>query len=210
MRTVLSWYQNGGPFVVPLIIVGVVGVVLLIERLAYLVVRSRIYARPFIERVLSLVRAGKLDDALRLCADHHAALPDVGLVILRSRSRDEEALLDVAEASMLTVLPALTRRTAWLETLARVAIMLGVLGGIVSLNDALSLPASPAADPSLVSALAIALRPVALGVLTAIPLLVGHAYLVYEAQRITEQLEEFSTRLVNALIDRPDVRLGHR
>src|SRR3954469_5034074 len=112
MLTILDWYRSGGPFVVPLAIVGIVGIVLLIERISYLVVRSRIYARPFIERVLSLVHAGKLEDALKLCAEHHAALPDVGLVILRSRSRDEQALLDVAEASMLTVLPALSRRTA--------------------------------------------------------------------------------------------------
>jgi hypothetical protein len=27
---------------------------------------------------------------------------------------------------------------------------------------------------------------------------------------IIEQVDEFSVRLVNALIDRPDVRLGHR
>jgi len=180
--------------------------VLLVERVAYLVVRSRIYARPFIERVLSLVRAGKLEDALKMCTEHHAALPDVGLVILRSKSRDEQALLDVAEASMMTVLPALTSRTGWLEVLGRVAILVGLLGGIVTLHDTLGANAAP----SMGHALVLALRPVGIGLFTAIVLAIGHAYLVYEAQRITQQVEEFSTRLVNALIDRPDVRLGHR
>jgi biopolymer transport protein ExbB/TolQ len=47
-------------------------------------------------------------------------------------------------------------------------------------------------------------------ILTAIPLVVGHAYLMNESQHLVGQLEEFSARLVNALIDRPDVRLGHR
>jgi biopolymer transport protein ExbB/TolQ len=206
MLTILGWYQNGGPFVVPLAIVGLAGLALIVERVSYLVVRSRIYARPFIERVLTLVRAGKLDEALALCAEHSAALPDVGLVILRTRTRDEEALLDVAEASMLTVLPALTRRTAWLDALARVAILLGVLGFIVSLHDALG---GAPGDP-IGRSIAMALRPLGIGVFTAIPLLIGHTWLVYEAQRITQQLEEFSTRLVNALVERPDVRLGHR
>ena len=31
-----------------------------------------------------------------------------------------------------------------------------------------------------------------------------------QAESITEQIQEFSVRLINALIDRPDVRLGHR
>jgi biopolymer transport protein ExbB len=207
MRTILGWYQDGGPFTLPLIIVGIAGLILLVERVGYLVVRSRIYARPFIERVLSLVRAGKLEEALKLCADHHAALPDVGLVILRSRSRDEQALLDVAEASMLTVLPALSRRTAWLEALARVAILLGMLGAVAGLYEA---AAVARADFSWPAAMAAALRPIGIGLVTAIVLTIGHAYLVYEAQRITQQVEEFSARLVNALIDRPDVRLGHR
>lgn len=205
MRTILTWYQSGGAFVLPLAVVGLAGALVLVERIAYLVVRSRIYARAFIEQVLSLVRSGKLDDALRLCADHHAALPDVGLVILRSRTRDEEALLDVAEASMLTVLPALTRRTAWLAALSRVAILLGLLGATVTLYDAFT---QPGADVR--AAVALALPPIGLGLFTAIPLLLGHAYLEYEAQRITQLVEEFSTRLVNALIERPDVRLGHR
>jgi biopolymer transport protein ExbB len=206
MRTILTWYQVGGPFSLPLIVVGLAGLILLVERVAYLVVRSRIYARPFIERVLSLVRAGKLDEALKLCAEHHAALPDVGLVILRSKSRDEQALLDVAEASMMTVLPALTHRIGWLDALARVSILVGLLGGIVTLHDTLE----STAGVSLAHSLALALRPVGMGLFTATILFIGHAYLVYEAQRITQQVEEFSTRLVNALIDRPDVRLGHR
>jgi len=41
-------------------------------------------------------------------------------------------------------------------------------------------------------------------------LVIGRAYLVSQAEALTEQLHEFSARLVNALLDRPDVRLGHR
>jgi biopolymer transport protein ExbB/TolQ len=57
---------------------------------------------------------------------------------------------------------------------------------------------------------AYALRPLGAGVLGAVPLVAGYAYLRYEAEKIVGYLEEFSARLVNALVDRPDVRLGHR
>lgn len=205
MRTILEWYQSGGPFIVPLLLVGLAGLLLLTERIVFIVVQSRIHTRPFIEKVISLVRAGKVDEALQLCAEHQSALPDLGLVILRSRTRDESDLWHVAEMATLTVVPGLTRRVAWLATLANIAVLLGIVGAAANLHDALVRSANP-----LPSGIAYALRPLGVGVLTAIPLVAGHAYLVSESAKLVAQLEEFSARLVNALIDRPDVRLGHR
>jgi biopolymer transport protein ExbB len=204
MGTLLKWYQDGGPFIVPLVIVGLAGLLVLAERVSHIVLRSRIHARPFMEEVISLARAGKVDEALKLCTEHQAALPDLGLVILRSRTSDERDLLHVAETATLTVVPSLTRRLAWLPTLATIAVLLGVLGGVSNLHDALL------AQQTIAQGLAYALRPVAVGLLTAIPFVAGHAYLMSESQKLVGQLKEFSARLVNALIDRPDVRLGHR
>lgn len=203
MSTIIQWYQQGGPFIWPLVFVGVLGLGLLVERVAYIVVRSKIHARPFMEQVITLVRAGKLEQALALCAEHQSALPDFGIVILRSRDRDETDLQNVAEAAMLNIVPALTRRLTWMTTLANVAVMLGILGAIANLHDGLATTTATAAVTS-------ALRPLGVGVLTAIPLVAGHSWLAGEAAKLVGQLEEFSARLINALIQRPDVRLGHR
>jgi biopolymer transport protein ExbB/TolQ len=214
MQTILTWYQSGGPFMLPLLVVGVAGLLLLGERVGHIVLKSRINARPFIERVISLVRAGKLEEALKLCAEHQSAVPDLGLVILRSRTNEEEDLVNVAEAATLTVIPGFRRRLEWLPVLAHVAVLLGALGAIANLHEALMRSAQGVgganARVALLTGIAYALRPLGAGILTAIPLVAGHAYLRNESQRIIGQLEEFSTRLVNALIDRPDVRLGHR
>ncbi len=204
MQPILEWYQSGGPFIVPLLVVGIGGLLLLVERIVNIVVRSKIHARPFMERVITLARAGKVDEALKLCAEHQSALPDLGLVILRSRGSNEADLMNLAQAATLSVSPALTRRLPWLPTLARVAVLLGFLGAIANLHETL-MRAAP-----LQAGLAYALRPLGVGLLTAIPFLAGHTYLVGEAQKLAAQLEEFATRLINALTDRPDVRLGHR
>ena len=58
--------------------------------------------------------------------------------------------------------------------------------------------------------LAHASGPALLAITVAVILLVGRAYLASQADRIVEEAHEFSARLINALIDRPDVRLGHR
>lgn len=203
MRIVLVWYHSGGPFIVPLVIVGAVGLVILAERIIHIVMRSRIHARPFIEEVVTLVRARKTDEALKLCADHTAALPDLGLVILRNKDRAEDDLRSAAETAALTTIPELTRRLAWLPTLALAAVLLGVAGAIANLHEAIG-------GMSVSAAVQYGLRPLGAGVVTAIPLLLGHAFATSEARKLSAQLDEFSVRLVNALLDRPDVRLGHR
>ena len=207
METLVYWYQHGGPVMPALLGISVAGLLVLADRFVQIVLRARTNARPFIERVISLVRADKIDEALKLCAEHQSALPDLGLVILRSRVEEEHDLQNVASAATLTVVPQLTRRLAWLPVVAKLAVLVGLLGAIVNLHTAFM---GAGAGERVLAGIAYALRPLGAGLLTAIPLVAGHAYLEHEAHKMIGQLEEFSARLVNALVDRPDVRLGHR
>lgn len=213
MDALVAWYRSGGPIMHLILAVGVVGLAVFLERFYIIVVRSKINGRAFIERVIQLVRAGKVDDAIKLCAQSKAALPDMGLLILRSRSRDEADLQNVADAAALSVIPRLTRRLHYMPMLANVATLLGLLGTIFGLREAFfAVATATAAERSeqLSSGIAIALNTTAFGLLMAVPISVAHAYLVSQAETIIEQVDEFSVRLINALIDRPDVRLGHR
>ena len=213
MQTIIEWYRNGGPIMNFILLVGVIGLAVFIERFYVIVVKSKSGGRAFIERVIQLVRAGKIDDAIKLCASSTAALPDMGLLILRSRSRDETDLQNVADAAALAVMPKLTRRLQYLPMLANVATLLGLFGTIYGLREAFASVASASAaerSAKLASGIAIALNATGFGLLVAIPLSVAHAYLVSQSEQIIEQIDEFSVRLINALIDRPDVRLGHR
>jgi biopolymer transport protein ExbB len=213
MGTIIEWYKNGGPIMNFILLVGVIGLAVFIERFYTIVIKSKVNGRTFIERVISLVRAGKVDDAIKLCAQSTAALPDMGLLILRSRSRDEGDLQNVADAAALSVMPKLTRRLQYLPMLANVATLLGLFGTIYGLREAFASVASASAaerSSRLAAGIAIALNATGFGLLVAIPLSVAHAYLVSQSETIIEQIDEFSVRLINALIDRPDVRLGHR
>jgi biopolymer transport protein ExbB len=196
-----------------ILLVGLVGLAIFLERFYVIVVKSKINGRAFIERIIQLVRSGKTEDAIKLCAQSKAALPDMGLLILRSRSRDEADLQNVADAAALSVIPRLTRRLQYLPMLANVATLVGLFGTIYGLREAFaSVALASAAERSskLAAGIAIALNATGFGLLVAIPLTVAHSYLASQAETIVEQVDEFSVRLINALIDRPDVRLGHR
>ncbi len=213
MGSLVQWFRDGGWIMYPILAVAIVGLAIFLERLYMIVFRSKINGRAFIERVIQLVRAGKIEDAIKLCAQSNAVLPDMGLLILRSRSRDEADLQNVADAAALSVLPRLTRRLHYLPMLANVATLIGLLGTIFGLRAAFAgVSQAEAAERSaaLAAGIAIALNATGFGLLVAVPLTVAHAYLVSQAETIIEQVDEFSVRLINALIDRPDVRLGHR
>lgn len=186
-----------------ILLVGVAGLLVALERLYVVVYRSKSKGRVFIEHVIQLVRAGKVDEAIKACAASAAALPDMGLLILRSRSRDESDLQNVAGAAALHVLPKLTRRLQYLATLAIIALLLGALGAVQGLQHAF-------VSAQVLPEVSEALRPLAFGLIVATVLTLARGYLMSQAEFITGEVQEFSARLINALIDRPDVRLGHR
>src|SRR5919112_1675714 len=145
MNSLLEWYRNGGPVMNAILLVAVIGLAVFLERFYTIVIRSKINGRAFIERVIQLVRSGKVEDAIKLCSQSSAVLPDLGLLILRSRSRDEADLQNVSDAAALSVLPRLTRRLHYLPMLANVATLIGLLGTIFGLRAAFSSVAIAAA-----------------------------------------------------------------
>jgi biopolymer transport protein ExbB len=117
----------------------------------------------------------------------------------------------VDDAASLSVIPRLTRRLQYLPMMANVATLIGLFGTIYGLKGAFaSVGAASAADRSgkLAEGIAIALNATGFGLATAIPLTVAHSYLAAQAEQIIEEVDEFSVRLINALVERPDVRVG--
>jgi biopolymer transport protein ExbB len=212
MPTLVAWYNQGGPLMSLILAVGLVGVALIVERWYVIVMRSRTNGRVFIERAIQFVRGGKIDDAIKLCASSTAALPDMGLLILRSRSREEMDLRMVADAAALAVLPKLQRRLSYLPALAWIALLLGALGLLLGLRAAFGATIAGGAATAAFTRerIARAFDPPVLATIVAMVLIVGRAYLASQAAAITGEIQEFSARLINALVDRPDVRLGHR
>src|ERR687895_431756 len=86
LNNLLEYYRSGGGIMHFILVVAVIGLAVFLERLYTIVLRSKINGRAFIERVIQLVRSGKVEDAIKLCTQSHAVLPDMGLLILRSRA----------------------------------------------------------------------------------------------------------------------------
>ena len=180
--------------------VGLFGCSVAAER-AFVVARSRLSGngRPFIERLVTLVQAGQIDEALAACSRTRAILPDIGLIVLRTRLRQDPDLRELADAAVKSTTPKLVRRLRYISASA-IAVVLAGAGGTASAI------AQRGGDAPLTDAMA----PLGAALPIAAVLVLLHAFLVNQVDAILAQVAEFSHRLVNALLDRPDVRLGHR
>jgi biopolymer transport protein ExbB len=205
MSTLLEYYRSGGPIMHTILVTAVLGLAVFFERVYVLVFRSKGNSRDFVERVLNQVERGDDADAAKLCSTTPGAIPHIGDYVLKSQSRTESDLQNVADAAGLAVIPGLTRRLHYLPMLANVATLLGLLGTIFGLREAFaSVAMVSAAERSgrLAAGIAIALNATGFGLFVAIPLSVAHAWLSSQAEGMIERVDEFSVRLINALTSR--------
>ena len=188
-------------------VVAGLGALLILERTYVALARSGFNGRPFIERIIQLVRAGKIDEAIKHCTTSRTVLADIALLILRTRTKDETALNNVAAAAELSLVPRLRRRLPYFTILAVIAILLGGIGLADAFRVMYESGATPAAGDH---PLGRGMRAIEVGFGVAAALLLAQGFFTAQAEQVVEQVEELTARLVNALIDRPDVRLGHR
>jgi hypothetical protein len=189
----------------PLIgVVAGVGLVAVCERVYTISIRGRGggSTHSHVERSLQLVRSGKIDDAIALATGSRTVIADMGLLLLRSRSVDPAELRAIAATAELALVPRLKLRLRLLPVLGIVALLLGVIG--------LALGLEPALRQSSLALAAPAVRPLVAGAGIMSALLLCHALLSIQADAIADDVRAYAARLIDALTQRPDVRLGHR
>jgi biopolymer transport protein ExbB/TolQ len=201
LSTVSVYFKSGGPFMFPILGVGVLVAAILLERFWVVGRASGFHNTRFARDVERLVAQGKKDEAISLCGTIRNPAAKVALHILREPGDDGRLQLAAEEGATLA-LPRLSRRLPHLTLLANVATLLGLLGTIFGLTTAFS--AVSAADPAqrssfLAAGISQALNTTSFGLIIAVPTLVAHGYLVSCVERIADQIDEVSILVVGAM-----------
>jgi biopolymer transport protein ExbB/TolQ len=201
LYAVLMFFQSGGPFMYPILLVLAIGTAIAIERYIYLTfVRAR--NKGVWKRVLPLLEGGKYDAAREAVMHSDAAVSRIlgyGLSRAEHRGSGDEVQMAMEEG-LLEVVPRLEKRTHYLATLANIATLLGLLGTIIGLTEAFSTvsAADPADKANLLSAsISIAMNTTAFGLMVAIPLLLTHAVMQTKTSELVDTLEMVTVRLSN-------------
>lgn len=202
IETVARFFQNGGVFMYPIVIMLAVGLAIVIERFVYLM-KAEKENRDVWTRLMPLVNEGRFDEAEQVAAQSTTAIGRVlGYGLARSRgnaSRDDvEAAM---EEVLMEVTPLLERRTHYLATFANVATLLGLLGTIIGLIHGFSAVSNinPAQKADQLSAsVSIAMNCTAFGLMVAIPFTLLHAWLQAKTDGLVDHVEMAAAKFLNA------------
>ena len=201
--TVVGFFQNGGPFMIPIALVLAVGVAIAIERFIFLTNQKRINRADF-NRILPLLKQQRARELVDLANKSNSPMARIMLDGMNRRrtSKDRQDIEYAMEEGLLEVLPSIERRTPYLATFANIATLLGLLGTIIGLIAAFTAVANadPAEKATLLSqSISIAMNTTAFGLMVAIPLLLVHSMLQSKTSALVESLEIAVVKFLNLM-----------
>ena len=205
-NVVVNFFQNGGVFMYPIVIVLALGAAIAIERYVYLS-KTSVTNRMVWKKITPYIKAGKFQDTVSVTWTSCSAIGMIltyGLQRIKSATRRDD-IEKAMEESLMEVMPRLEKRTHYLATFANMATLLGLLGTIIGLIRAFTAvsAANPAEKADLLSAsISVAMNTTAFGLMVAIPLLLLHTILQSKTTEIVDSLEMASVKFLNAVDER--------
>ena len=208
LNTVISFFQSGGVFMYPIVLVLAVGIAIAIERYIYLTLVGAGNRRAW-KRLMPLLESGKYDNARDYVLRSKTAMSRIlGYGLNRARNSDSGEDVQMAmEEGLLEIVPRLEKRTHYLATFANIATLLGLLGTIMGLIEAFTAVsgADPADKANLLSAsISVAMNTTAFGLMVAIPLLLVHAVMQTKTVELVDTLEMATVKMTNLITGRTD------
>ena len=200
----IKFIAAGGIWVIPIIVVGIVGLGVVAERYFVLIRATRANRRTW-DQIQPLLHAGKFDKAREITRGDKSAvatLLNAGLEnegVVRRRNDIELAMEEVLQS----IAPQFEKRINYLALFANLATLLGLFGTIVGLIGAFAAVATAApSEKSALLSLSIseAMSCTATGLLTAMPMLTFSLLLNTKASHIVAGLEIAALKTVNMIV----------
>ena len=187
---------------------GIIGVVLIFERWNYLIKRASVNSQRFMLEITKLISTNKIDKAIELCdSEPEGALPRVCKRGLQHAGTDARTIQTAVDEATLEVLPLLNKRVGFISMIGQIATLLGLLGTVYGLIKSFSALQSTNIDPALKGAMlaggiSAALLCTMTGLIVAVPMIVANSAFREKITQITDDIDEYSVKLINMLAAR--------
>ncbi len=202
-QSMIKFIQAGEIWVYPILIAMVSGLAICLERWLFLRSVTRNNSQLWAE-VYPMLGKGQLKAALDKVRDSDMPVARIltqGITRALSARRQEDVELALEEG-LMEAMPRIEKRTGYISTIANVSTLLGLLGTIMGLIDAFAAVASadPAQKADLLSkSVSVAMNTTALGLISAIPLMLLYAFLQSKTNEVIESLEMVNVKFMNIL-----------
>lgn len=203
---IIRFFQEGGLFMYPILLIFALGVAIAIERWIYLTMATGSNKRTW-NKVLPDLNDGNFNQAFETAT---ASKTEIGTILSyglgRAKSTRRRDDIEVAmEEGLMEAIPRMEKRTHYLSTFANLATLLGLLGTIIGLIKAFTAVsnADPAEKADLLSAsISVAMNTTAFGLMAGIPLLLIYAVLQSKTTTVVDSLEMASVKFLNIFTEK--------
>jgi len=195
----LERYHAGGVFMHPIAIIGIIALIIIIERVNALFLKTRFNKNQILSEVRNSIFSGRLQ-VMGQSMIHQ--IIQAGFQAFERSKSDSEVQIAI-DAAASKYFPALEKRTSYLTMLANIATLTGLLGTISGLitSFAGAAQADPASKATLLAAgISEAMNCTAFGLCVAIPSLLAFAFLQGRTQRIIDDINEVVLEAMNFVI----------
>ncbi|AOS97073.1 biopolymer transport protein ExbB [Microbulbifer aggregans] len=202
-NSVIAFFQTGGAFMYPILVVFALGAAVAIERYIRLVY-ERHTNRSMWDKLQPVLNSGDFDRARNLVKQDNSGVSKLLAMGLARQGavRRREDIEIAMEESMMEIIPQLEKRTPYVALFSNIATLLGLLGTIMGLIEAFTAVANAnaAEKADLLSAsISVAMNTTAFGLMVGITLLIIHALLNSLTGEIVDSLEMVSVKALNII-----------
>lgn len=197
--SLIKYFQEGGFFMYPLLIVSIMVAVISIERYLAYKFRFSIDGKQLFGQVKKFLTARDNQRAIETCRQYSTS--PLALVLAAGLTHSDQTVdeMDTAmEAEALHHVPRITDRLGYLSILANISTLLGLLGtvsGLIRSFSAIGVEAGAQKSLMLAGGISVAMYCTAFGLMIAIPTLLLHHFLSTRANRMIDDIQHYSTEL---------------
>ncbi len=197
-----DFIQKGGVFMYVIIAVWLFGFIIALTRFKDLMKTLDVDGTSFMNELHRYILSNDIQGAIRVCSGSAAALPRVLKSGLKRASQSIDQVQNALDATALEVIPKVEKNLSLIPLMANICTLFGLLGTIFGLITAFG--AIESADPEmkakiLSQGISNAMHTTAMGLICAIALMFIHAWLNKRAEKIVNEVDEFSVKLMDLL-----------
>ena len=200
-RLAIFW-KDGGSFMWAILAVWTFGLAISLERFLKLSLKFDVDGASFMNEIQRYVLSNDIQGAIRICSGTGAMLPRVLKSGLKRASQSISQIQNAIDATALEVIPRIELRLNYLNLVANISTLIGLLGTIQGLINSFAAVAS--ADPTqksqlLTQGISTAMNTTYFGLVSAISMMIIHTYLTSKSDKIINEIDEYSVKLLDFL-----------
>ena len=185
-----------------LLVLGCVSAGLWIERVVYLYFKCDMGTASFMNTISQYIKAGDFDRATKHAASSQTPLAKGVLSVLQNRSKGAKVIKKAVDEVFLTEGPRVKRNIFLLNMAANLGTLIGLTGtiyGTMECFDAIANAPAAQRAQQLAAGISITMSATLMGLLVAVPNILFFGILSGKADKIVEDLDEKTTKLINAV-----------